>query len=55
MFFFEKKNQKTFATWLGGSGKHPRQSAKVLCFFSLEKTTFLCWDVLLTTPPKRPC
>jgi hypothetical protein len=41
MFFFEKKNQKTFAirhtwpSWL------THQSTKVFCFFSSEKKTFL--------------
>jgi NitT/TauT family transport system substrate-binding protein len=41
MFFFEKKNQKTFGlrrTWPGG--RRP-QRIKVFCFFSSEKKTFL--------------
>jgi hypothetical protein len=37
MFFFEKKNQKTFALWRAESGDHIRQVAKVFCFFSSEK------------------
>jgi hypothetical protein len=34
MFFFEKKNQKTF-TYSG-----PRQRVKVFCFFFSKKKTF---------------
>jgi len=43
MFFFEKKNQKTFMSW----GGHPHHEAatnkniKVFCFFSSEKKAFL--------------
>jgi hypothetical protein len=44
MFFFEKKNQKTFVSlpaagwWLGA--KHEAiQKIKVFCFFSSEKKT----------------
>jgi hypothetical protein len=41
MFFFEKKNQETFAT-LARSCLHVRaQAAKVFCFFSSEQKTFL--------------
>jgi hypothetical protein len=36
-FFFEKKNQKTFALWRTQSGERERQRAKVFCFFSSEK------------------
>jgi len=40
MFFFEKKNQKTFASsaaslWVG------QQDIKVFCFFSSEKKNLL--------------
>jgi hypothetical protein len=41
MFFFEKKNQKTFGLWRAAPGEHPRQKAKVFCFFSSEKKAFL--------------
>jgi len=42
MFFFEKKNQKTFVFWpwpriVVGHGRR----IKVFCFFSSEKKTFL--------------
>jgi hypothetical protein len=41
VFFFEKKNQKTFAT-VPRSCRHLRaQLAKVFCFFSSEEKTFL--------------
>jgi hypothetical protein len=41
LFFFEKKNQKTFdyGTRLSGYGRD--SGAKVFCFFSSEKKTFL--------------
>jgi hypothetical protein len=40
-FFFEKKNQKTFAT-LARMGRQVRdQAAKVFCFFASEKQAFL--------------
>jgi hypothetical protein len=41
MFFFEKKNQKTFDH--GARAGRPRRDsgAKVFCFFSSEKKTFL--------------
>jgi hypothetical protein len=41
MFFFEKKNQKTFALWRAGPGERTRQRTKVFCFFSSEKKTLL--------------
>jgi hypothetical protein len=37
LFFFEKKNQKTFATWARSCLHLRAQLAKVFCFFSLEK------------------
>jgi hypothetical protein len=37
LFFFEKKNQKTFAPWRVEGGEHSRQRTKVFCFFSSEK------------------
>jgi hypothetical protein len=40
-FFFEKKNQKTFASWAHASGKIRDSDIKVFCFFSSEKKTFL--------------
>jgi hypothetical protein len=41
VFFFEKKNQKTFSPWRVGAGEHTRQRPKVFCFFSEEKKAFL--------------
>jgi drug/metabolite transporter (DMT)-like permease len=41
MFFFEKKNQKTFGTWRTWPGWRVHQSTKVFRFFSSEKKTFL--------------
>jgi uncharacterized repeat protein (TIGR03803 family) len=46
MFFFEKKNQKTFATWRTWPDRSVRRVAKVFCFFSSEKKTFLKWVTL---------
>ena len=40
MFFFEKKNQKTFAFW-GTLGARARQQTKVFCFFFSKKKAFL--------------
>jgi hypothetical protein len=37
LFFFEKKNQKTFVTWRTWPGWRTRQKTKVFCFFSSEK------------------
>jgi hypothetical protein len=44
MFFFEKKNQKTFiccVLWRRVRDSH----SKVFCFFSSEKKTFLSYDI----------
>jgi hypothetical protein len=41
MFFFEKKNQKTFGPWCAGPSDRTRQRPKVFCFFSSEKKAFL--------------
>jgi hypothetical protein len=41
MFFFEKKNQKTFANWWTWPGWRKHQMIKVFCFFSSEKKIFL--------------
>jgi len=38
-FFFEKKNQKTFAYWAGACGQS--EGVKVFCFFFSKKKTFL--------------
>jgi hypothetical protein len=40
MFFFEKKNQKTFATWslLYPGGPKPKEPKVFCCFFSKKKT-----------------
>jgi uncharacterized protein len=41
MFFFEKKNQKTFALWRTGPGERTRQGTKVFWFFFSKKNIFL--------------
>jgi len=38
-FFFEKKNQKTFAYWARACGQS--EGVKVFCFFFSKKKTFL--------------
>jgi len=40
VFFFEKKNQKTFMS-LGAAMERPRQQTKVFCFFFSKKKSFL--------------
>jgi hypothetical protein len=40
-FFFEKKNQKTFASLVHAAGKNRESDTKVFCFFSSEKKAFL--------------
>jgi hypothetical protein len=46
MFFFEKKNQKTFLTWLRAAGERPLQSGNLkdksflLLFFKKEESSF---------------
>jgi hypothetical protein len=40
VFFFEKKNQKTFMS-LGAEMERPRQQTKVFCFFFSKKKAFL--------------
>jgi hypothetical protein len=42
MFFFEKKNQKTFATWCTWPGWLIHTRARVFCFFSSEKKSLFC-------------
>jgi hypothetical protein len=39
VFFFEKKNQKTFANGARASRLRRDSGAKVFCFFSSEKKT----------------
>jgi hypothetical protein len=39
-FFFEKKNQKTFASMACAAGSNRDSDIKVFCFFSLEKKVF---------------
>jgi hypothetical protein len=41
MFFFEKKNQKTFTNGIRLAGYGRDSGAKVFCFFSSEKKAFL--------------
>jgi hypothetical protein len=41
MFFFEKKNQKTFIRLALSSGELIAKRIKVFCFFSSEKKAFL--------------
>jgi hypothetical protein len=40
VFFFEKKNQKTFTHGARASRLRRDSGAKVFCFFSSEKKTF---------------
>jgi hypothetical protein len=41
LFFFEKKNQKTFATWLDLSGESgPSHKSFLLLFFKKEEFSF---------------
>jgi hypothetical protein len=47
-FFFEKKNQKTFAYWARACGQS--QGMKVFCFFFSKKKTFL-WLPAFTRLP----
>jgi hypothetical protein len=41
VFFFEKKNQKTFNSWCVFRRPAFARKIKVFCFFSSEKKTFL--------------
>jgi hypothetical protein len=41
VFFFEKKNQKTFALLSRARRKVRDSNVKVFCFFSSEKKNFL--------------
>jgi len=41
MFFFEKKNQKTFAHWRTSAGEARDSRPKVFCFFFSKKKSFL--------------
>jgi hypothetical protein len=42
VFFFEKKNQKTFAKWAPLSPERPKpKKSKVFCFFFSKKKSFL--------------
>jgi hypothetical protein len=41
MFFFEKKNQKTFAPWQVCQTQRARPFAKVFCFFFSKKQALL--------------
>jgi hypothetical protein len=47
MFFFEKRNQKTFAIRTTEPGERIRQMIKVFCYFSSEKKAFLYVQVLI--------
>jgi hypothetical protein len=40
MFFFEKKNQKTFESWAEPIRRGRSQYAKVFCFFFSKKKSF---------------
>jgi len=44
MFFFEKKNQKTFAPWPTLPERHGPHKIKVFCFFFSKKkpSFFVC-------------
>jgi hypothetical protein len=57
MFFFEKKNQKTFATWVCGAAgaAQARSGAKVFCFFfSKKKSFFLQFEASWQPAKVRP-
>jgi len=41
MFFFEKKNQKTFDPFGAPQSHRARKSVKVFCFFFSKKKSFL--------------
>jgi hypothetical protein len=41
MVFSEKENQKTLSTWHPSPGLRIPEIAKVFCFFSSEKKTFV--------------
>jgi len=41
MFFFEKKNQKTFALLRTSAGEARDSDSKVFCFFFSKKKSFL--------------
>jgi hypothetical protein len=41
MFFFEKKNQKTFTHWLRPFRIGSAQDSRVFCFFFPKKKAFL--------------
>jgi len=43
-FFFEKKNQKTLASFARAAGENRDSDIKVFCFFSSEKKIFLFRD-----------
>jgi hypothetical protein len=47
VFFFEKKNQKTFDCWYGCWRKLGAKFTKVFCFFFSKKKAFLPY--VLTT------
>jgi hypothetical protein len=44
MFFFEKKNQKTFALWRARCDWRGPQGIKVFCFFFSKKKSFLAFS-----------
>jgi hypothetical protein len=41
MFFFEKKNQKTFGPWAAAGNWPQRKRVKVFCFFFSKKKALL--------------
>jgi hypothetical protein len=43
MFFFEKKNQKTFANWPRGMTAPGGQGAKVFLLLFFQKKKILAW------------
>jgi hypothetical protein len=49
-FFFEKKNQKTFAIMAYAAGEDRNSDVKVFCLFSLEKKTF---STIINNPSSR--
>jgi hypothetical protein len=49
-FFFEKKNQKTFAIKEIGVERRVRKVIKVFCFFSSKKKALPCKGTRLAQP-----
>jgi hypothetical protein len=51
MFFFEKKNQKTFVPLVSFVSRCVSKESKVFCFFFQKRSAFLKINVLPVWPP----